>query len=359
MNILFITDSSLLYFDRDATVDQKNSLPFTLQEEVIVSLYELQNKLSFSLFTKHEALHPAMMELFTSQGCLIHDIKSFSLEALRDLNTFTVVFSGEKELDKSSLNAYTNVFKSIKESINKRKLCGVVLINKTDFSNEIQRHIPLPLQELFDEWIIVPSWNALKETLKYPPRKAAVSRKTLETQIEISLNLDGSGRTNISTGLGFFDHMLTLFGKHSECDLEVFVKGDLEVDEHHTIEDTALALGQAFNDALKDKNDVQRYAFLLPMDESLAQVAIDFSGRPWLVWDAEFKREKIGEMPTEMFYHFFKSFTDTAKCTLNIKVTGDNEHHKIEAIFKAVGKVIKNAVKRESGKGIPSTKGVL
>ncbi|MBX9853082.1 MAG: bifunctional histidinol-phosphatase/imidazoleglycerol-phosphate dehydratase HisB [Cytophagaceae bacterium] len=204
-------------------------------------------------------------------------------------------------------------------------------------------------------------WHEIYKFLSSCQRRtAAVSRKTKETNISIELNLDGEGKTQISTGLGFFDHMLDQLGKHSGADLKINVKGDLHIDEHHTIEDTALALGEAYLQALGDKKGIERYGFLLPMDDSLAQVAIDFSGRSWLVWEVEFKREKIGEMPTEMFYHFFKSFSDTAKCNLNIKVEGDNEHHKIEAIFKAFAKSIKMAVKKDKNSSvIPSTKGVL
>ena len=203
------------------------------------------------------------------------------------------------------------------------------------------------------------SWEDIYNYLKVIPRKASKRRITKETDIAVSVNLDGNGKSNINTGLGFFDHMLEQVSKHGNVDLEIQVKGDLEIDEHHTIEDVALALGETFLKALGSKKGIQRYGFLLPMDESLAQVAIDFGGRPWLVWEAEFNREKVGEMPTEMFYHFFKSFTDTAKCNLNIKVEGDNEHHKIEAIFKAFAKAIKAAVEKNNQFSIPSTKGTL
>lgn len=202
------------------------------------------------------------------------------------------------------------------------------------------------------------SWEEIYKLLTTVSRTAKVNRKTKETDISISLNLDGSGKSNISTGLGFFDHMLDQLAKHGHVDLEIKVTGDLHIDEHHTIEDTALALGDAFLQALGNKRGIERYGFCLPMDDCLAQVALDFGGRPWLVWDAEFKREKIGEMPTEMFIHFFKSFSDTAKCNLNIKAEGTNEHHKIEAIFKAFAKSIKMAVKKE-GNELPSTKGTL
>ncbi|GAB3746828.1 bifunctional histidinol-phosphatase/imidazoleglycerol-phosphate dehydratase HisB [Spirosoma pomorum] len=204
-------------------------------------------------------------------------------------------------------------------------------------------------------------WDQIYTFLRLPARTATVERNTKETQIRVELNLDGTGRADMHTGLGFFDHMLDQVAKHSGADLSIHVNGDLHIDEHHTIEDTALALGEAYRRALGDKRGISRYGFLLPMDEALAQVAIDFSGRPWLVWEADFRREKIGDMPTEMFFHFFKSFSDTAQCNLNIKVEGDNEHHKIEAIFKAFAKAIKMAVRRDLNEldNLPSTKGVL
>ncbi len=203
------------------------------------------------------------------------------------------------------------------------------------------------------------SWEDIYQLLKAKPRISKVHRKTKETQIDITLNLDGSGKSNIQTGLGFFDHMLEQISKHGLIDLNVQVTGDLEIDEHHTIEDTALALGEAFLKALGSKKGIQRYGFLLPMDDCLSQVALDFGGRPWLVWDATFNREKIGEVPTELFFHFFKSFSDTAKCNLNIKAEGDNEHHKIESIFKAFAKAIRMAVGKTENYSIPSTKGSL
>ncbi|MBW3128200.1 bifunctional histidinol-phosphatase/imidazoleglycerol-phosphate dehydratase HisB [Hymenobacter profundi] len=204
------------------------------------------------------------------------------------------------------------------------------------------------------------SWEEIYQRLRLPARTAVVQRDTNETKIRVELNLDGAGRPQMHTGLGFFDHMLDQLSKHSGVDMKIEVQGDLHIDEHHTIEDAAIALGEAFTQALGDKRGLARYGFLLPMDDVLAQAAIDFSGRPWLVWEAEFKREKIGDMPTEMFYHFFKSFADAARCNLNIKAEGQNEHHKIEAIFKAVAKSMKMALMRDAGKmEIPSTKGIL
>lgn len=203
-------------------------------------------------------------------------------------------------------------------------------------------------------------WKNIYEFLKLGKRIIAHKRNTNETKISIELNLDGTGTTNMKTGLHFFDHMLDQLGRHSGIDLSIAVDGDLQIDEHHTIEDTAIALGEAFATALGNKKGIERYGFTLPMDDCLAQVAIDFGGRSWLVWEAEFKREKIGDMPTEMFYHFFKSFSDASKCNLNIKVEGDNEHHKIESIFKALAKTIKMAVKRDvDNLQLPSTKGIL
>lgn len=216
--------------------------------------------------------------------------------------------------------------------------------------NDIQQIISLSTSD----------WESIYRYLALPDRSVASSRKTNETDISLRLNLDGTGKSNIDTGIKFFDHMLDQLSRHGQVDLDLKVVGDLEVDEHHTIEDTGIALGEAFARALGDKKGMERYGFYLPMDDSLAQVAIDFGGRNHLVWEAEFKREMIGKMPTEMFSHFFKSFTDGARANLNIKAEGFNEHHKIEAIFKAFAKAIKAAVKRDASKMIlPTTKGVL
>ena len=204
------------------------------------------------------------------------------------------------------------------------------------------------------------SWKDIYAFLKLEQRQFDYERKTNETDIKLKLNLDGTGKSSIDTGIAFFDHMLDQLARHGSVDIELEVKGDLEVDEHHTIEDTAIALGEAFAQALGNKLGIERYGFCLPMDDCLAQVAIDFGGRNWLVWETEFKREMIGKMPTEMFFHFFKSFSDRAKANINIKAEGTNEHHKIEAIFKAFAKAIKIAVKRDPDNMIlPTTKGSL
>ena len=204
------------------------------------------------------------------------------------------------------------------------------------------------------------AWKEVYQFLKMGLRQVIHERNTHETQIRIELNIDGSGKSKIFTGLGFFDHMLDQIARHGRMDLTLRTNGDLDIDEHHTIEDTAIALGEAFAKALADKRGMNRYGFALPMDEAEAKVLIDFGGRNWLVWNAEFKREKIGEMPTEMFYHFFKSFSDAAKCNLNIECRGENEHHKIEAIFKAFAKAIRMAVRRDPFSNyLPTTKGML
>jgi imidazoleglycerol-phosphate dehydratase/histidinol-phosphatase len=203
-------------------------------------------------------------------------------------------------------------------------------------------------------------WKKIYEFLKLGGRMISHERNTNETKIRIEMNVDGNGKTSVNTGLSFFDHMLDQLGKHSGIDLKITVKGDLHIDEHHTIEDTAIALGETLAKALGNKAGINRYGFVLPMDDSLARVAIDFGGRSWFIWDAQFSREKIGDMPTEMFYHFFKSFSDAAKCNLNIKVEGDNEHHKIESVFKALARSIKQAIKRDAeNMQLPTTKGVL
>ena len=219
-----------------------------------------------------------------------------------------------------------------------------------DGITELQKVIALETQ----------SWEKIYGFLKLGLRTVIHERNTNETKIHIELNVDGNGKADISTGLGFFDHMLDQIARHGKIDLTVHTKGDLHIDEHHTIEDTGIALGEAFAKALADKRGMERYGFALPMDEAEAKVLIDFGGRSWIVWNAEFAREKIGEMPTEMFFHFFKSFSDAAKCNLNIECHGDNEHHKIEAIFKAFAKAIRMAVKRDPiSNYLPSTKGLL
>ncbi len=235
---------------------------------------------------------------------------------------------------------------------------GIFINTHEDLATEELSNSKAALQDII--LFKTKNWKEIYEFLKLQERTATIKRQTIETDILIELNLDGTGNSNIDTGIAFFDHMLDQLARHGQMDLSIQTKGDLEIDEHHTIEDTAIALGECFAKALGNKKGIERYGFCLPMDDCLAQVAIDFGGRNWLVWETDFKREMIGKMPTEMFYHFFKSFSDGAKANLNIKAEGINEHHKIEAIFKAFAKAIKMAVKRDIEKMIlPSTKGML
>ncbi|MEO4005525.1 bifunctional histidinol-phosphatase/imidazoleglycerol-phosphate dehydratase HisB [Flavobacterium sp. CAU 1735] len=237
--------------------------------------------------------------------------------------------------------------------------CKAIFINEDE--NLGTTELSFEKSELCDTIVLkTVDWKAIYDFLKLPQRSATITRKTEETEITVKVNIDGSGQSSIATGIAFFDHMLDQLARHGQLDLEINAIGDLEVDEHHTIEDTAITLGMAFAAALPNKQGIERYGFTLPMDDCLAQVAIDFGGRNWLVWEADFKREYIGQMPTEMFFHFFKSFTDAARVNLNIKAEGNNEHHKIEAIFKAFAKAIKMALKRDPDKMIlPSTKAFL
>lgn len=226
----------------------------------------------------------------------------------------------------------------------------MILLKNYDSPDELKHEIAL----------VANDWREIYEFLKTPARKIRRHRKTKETDVLIELNLDGDGAANIKTGLNFFDHMLEQIARHGQIDLRIEATGDLHIDEHHTIEDVGIALGEAFAEALADKRGLERYGFCLPMDDALAQVAIDFGGRNWFVWNAEFKREKIGDVPTEMFHHFFKSFSDNAKCNLNVQVEGENEHHKIESVFKAFARALKMAVARDkNSKVLPTTKGSL
>ena len=234
--------------------------------------------------------------------------------------------------------------------------CKGILINDLKTTDHLKSGINIDEDSMFS----FQDWKSIYNFLKLEFRTISFTRKTNETKIKISLNLDGTGNSSIDTGIKFFDHMLDQLCKHSGIDINLSVKGDLDVDEHHTIEDTAIALGKGFKKVLKDKMGIERYGFCLPMDDSLATVSLDFGGRSWLVWDVSFKREMIGKMPTEMFIHFFKSFSDESKSNLNINAVGDNEHHKIESIFKAFAKAIKMAVKRDPDKMVlPTTKGIL
>ncbi len=297
--------------------------------------------------------HTKMLKAFENEGIVFNDVlidKSFPEDnaPTRKPRTglLTKYITGDYDLNNSFVIGDRLTDIELAENLGAK---GILLssVEKLNYKNETQI-------------LKTDSWKTIYEFLKLDDRTAQVKRKTNETDIEIKLNLDGEGKVEINTGISFFNHMLEQIARHGNMDLSIQVKGDLEVDEHHTIEDTAIALGEVFHKALGNKLGIERYGFCLPMDDCLAQVAIDFGGRNWLEWNAEFNREMIGKMPTEMFFHFFKSFTDGAKCNLNIKAEGVNEHHKIEAIFKAFAKAIKMAKKRDvNNMQLPSTKGML
>ncbi len=307
-------------------------------------------------------VHNFIMKSFENEGILFAEVfidRTFPHEKADTRKPGTALlknyFSQEYDLQNSFVIGDRLTDMELAKNLNAK---GIFINDETHLgtneisikSEELQQYIAFETND----------WQRIYEFLKLKQRVSAIHRKTNETDISIKLNLDGTGKSAINTGIAFFDHMLDQLARHGQMDLEINVKGDLKVDEHHTIEDTAIALGEVFNKALGDKLGMERYGFCLPMDDCLAQVAIDFGGRNWLVWNADFKREMIGQMPTEMFQHFFKSFTDGAKANLNIKAESTNEHHKIEAIFKAFAKAIKMAVKRDAEKMIlPSTKGRL
>lgn len=293
-------------------------------------------------------LQEKMLKAFENEGIIFSDIlidKSFEHENLPTRKPGIGMLGRYIYGDYDLQNSYVIGDRTTDIQLAKNLGSKAIFVNKIQNENA----------ELTTE-----NWFEIYQFLKQKPRKGKVSRKTNETDIEIEVNLDGKGNSEISTGLYFFDHMLEQISKHGNLDLKIKVNGDLQVDEHHTIEDTGIVFGEAILQALGKKKGIERYGFLLPMDDCLAQVAIDFGGRPWLVWEADFKREKIGDVPTEMFFHFFKSFTDSSKSNVNIKVEGDNEHHKIESVFKAFAKAIKMAVNQtDQNFNLPSTKGSL
>jgi imidazoleglycerol-phosphate dehydratase / histidinol-phosphatase len=288
-----------------------------------------------------------MLEILRGEGILFTEIfidrtLPSEMAPTRKPGTALLVKYLAKGIDLSSSFVIGDRLTDIK--LAKNLGCKSILINKVSSS---------------DAELCTTDWNDIYRYFKQIPRNAKVERNTSETQIIVDLNLDGSGISSIDTGIGFFNHMLEQISRHGNIDLVIKVRGDLEIDEHHTVEDVAITLGEAILKALGGKKGIERYSFVLPMDDCLAQVAMDFGGRPWLVWEAEFLREKIGDMPTELFFHFFKSFSDNAKCNINIKSEGQNEHHKIEAIFKAFAKAIKMAVKQTDNFNLPTTKGSL
>ena len=361
-----------LFIDRDGTIiieppitEQVNSLDeMTFLPGVIRNLYFIAKNLDFELVmvTNQDGLgtenYPQevfdsvqnkMLEILEGEGIrfsAIHIDKSYPHEGLATrkpgTGMLTSYMDGSYDLENSYVIGDRLTDVKLAQNLGSKSILITSELGNSEATFEAE------------------NWDLIAEFLFAGERKATVARKTKETDINISINLDGNGKANISTGLGFFDHMLEQIAKHGGIDLDIKVIGDTYVDEHHTIEDTAIALGEALYMALGSKRGIERYGYSLPMDDCLCSAVLDFGGRAWLVWDAEFKREKIGEMPTEMFLHFFKSLSDSAKMNLNIKAEGDNEHHKIEGIFKALARALKMAIKRDIYKyELPSTKGML
>ena len=372
-----------LFIDRDGTIiieppvtEQVNSLAeMTFLPVVIRNMAFIRERLSseFVMVTNQDGLgteaYPEtvfeevqnkMLEVLKGEGVEFDDIlidKSYPEDGLDTRKPGIGMLGAYLKGDYDMSHSYVIGDRATDVQLAKNLGCkGILIANNVDDAAKM-------LQEkgLSDHCaLIAENWNKIAEFLFAEERVATVARKTKETDINIRVDLDGNGKCDISTGLGFFDHMLEQIGKHSGIDLMIHVKGDLNVDEHHTIEDTGIALGEAIYKALGSKRGVERYGYSLPMDDCLCSVCLDFGGRPWLVWDAEFKREYVGDMPTEMFLHFFKSLSDSAKMNLNVKAEGDNEHHKIEGIFKALARAIKMAIKRDIYKyELPSTKGTL
>ncbi len=374
--VLFIDrDGTLIKEPHDEQVDSFEKLVF--YPKALLYLSKIAEEMDYELVmvTNQDGLgtdrypeddfwptHNFMLKTFENEGVVFKEQiidRSFPEENSPDrkprTGLMTHFFSDEYDLENSFVIGDRLTDMELAKNLNAK---GIFINDNTNFGS---KEISIDEKKLGDCIVLETNdWKRIYEFLKLKSRTASVKRKTNETDIEIAVNLDGNGDSNISTGLKFFDHMLDQIARHGNIDLSIKVNGDLEVDEHHTIEDTAIALGEVFADAIGNKLGIERYGFTLPMDDCLAQVAIDFGGRNWLVWDVDFKREMIGDMPSEMFLHFFKSFSDSAKANINIKAEGINEHHKIEAIFKAFAKAIKVAVKRDIDKMIlPSTKGVL
>lgn len=366
-----------LFIDRDGTLVIEPPIDYQLDSleklefypKVIRNLYFIKKNLDFEfvMVTNQDGLgtssfpedtfwpaHNKMLKTFEGEGITFDDIlidKSFPEDNAPTRKPRTGLLGKYMTGDYDMQHSFVIGDRLTDVELAKNLGCKAIFLrNDVDIPAELKGHCALQTTD----------WDTISEYLFAGERKAEVKRRTKETDIYISLNLDGNGTCDISTGLGFFDHMLEQIGKHSGTDLTIKVKGDLNVDEHHTIEDTGLALGEALNMAFGDKRGIERYGYYLPMDDCLASVALDFGGRPWMVWEADFHRERVGDMPTEMFLHFFKSLSDTAKMNLNIKAEGENEHHKIEGIFKAFARALKMAKKRDIfNYELPSTKGVI
>ncbi|MDR2691370.1 MAG: bifunctional histidinol-phosphatase/imidazoleglycerol-phosphate dehydratase HisB [Dysgonamonadaceae bacterium] len=369
----------VLFIDRDGTliveppvtfqVDSPEQLAFT--PAVIRNLYCIHKKLDFELvivsnqdglgtpaypLENFEAVQRKMLDIFRNEGITFDRIfidRSLPEDNLPTRKPGTAMLTEYLTGDYDLANSFVIGDRQTDVELAKNLGCKAILYNDESLLEQNESLKPVCALATAD-------WNKISEFLFAKERRAVIQRTTKETNIYVEINLDGNGRTSVSTGLHFFDHMLEQIGKHAGMDLTIRAKGDLEVDEHHTIEDTGIALGEALFQALGDKRGIERYGFYLPMDESVCLVALDFGGRPWLVWNAAFKREKIGDVPAEMFMHFFKSLSDAAKMNLNIRAEGDNEHHKIESIFKGFARAVKMAAKRDIFNfELPSTKGAL
>lgn len=370
----------VLFIDRDGTlikeppedyqVDSLEKLEF--MPGVFRNLYKLRNYTNFELVvvSNQDGLgtssfpeedfrlpHEKFLQAFRNEGVDFNDIHidpSLPEEDAPGRKPRTGMLNAYLEGDYDLENSYVIGDRITDMELARNLGAKGILLGEQKKSDELEA------AGLSASGVVCKDWDQIYQHIRSRLRRAELQRKTNETDIRVKLSLDGEGHTKISTGIGFFDHMLDQLGRHGGMDLEIQVEGDLEVDEHHTIEDTALALGEAFHRALGDKRGIERYAFVLPMDDSLATVALDLGGRPWIQWKADFKREKIGDMPTEMFFHFFKSFSDAARCNLSMEVKGQNEHHKIEALFKAFARVLGQAVRLDpENNRLPSTKGML
>lgn len=369
---LFIDrDGTLIFEPADEQIDSFEKLEFL--PGVFRNMHLISKNLDYELVmvTNQDGLgtpsypedtfwpvHNFVLKAFENEGVIFDDIcidRSFPHENLPTRKPGTGMLTKYLEGEYDLANSFVIGDRLTDIQLAKNIGAKGILINDGSLADALEK------QGLAEHCVLISTdWDDIYACVAQTERTAEIVRTTRETDIRIKLNLDGSGVCDISTGLHFFDHMLNQIGRHAGVDLTIKVNGDLEVDEHHTVEDTALALGEAFRKAVGNKRGMERYGFCLPMDDCLAMAAIDFGGRPWLIWETEFKREKVGDVPTEMFMHFFKSFSDAALCNLNIKAEGTNEHHKIEAIFKAFAKAIKMALKRDIFNfELPSTKGVL
>lgn len=366
----------ILFIDRDGTLIKEPPITFqvdkleqlTFLPGVIRNLYKISKKMDYEFVIvsnqdglgtekypdeNFELVQSKMLEVFANEDiCFdaIHIDRSFDHEKKATRKPGTAMLKAYMNDKYDLVNSYVIGDRLTDIQLAKNLGSKAIFLNNNDGPGHSNN----------DNTSVVNTWDEIYDVLDKSYRTAMLKRITTETNIRIQVQLDGSGRYDINTGIGFFDHMLQQLAKHSGIDLDIYATGDLHIDEHHLIEDVAISLGSVFNEALGRKTGIVRYGFCLPMDDCLAQVAIDFGGRPWLVWDADFNREIIGNMPVEMFYHFFKSFTDNAKCNLNIKAEGQNEHHKIEAIFKAFAKSIRMAIQKDGNDiELPTTKGVL